>query len=1380
MAENPAHIPPRRAVLPPPRTHSQYGAPPQQHLHPHAPHQLHLHPAAGQGQLHPHGLQALQTHPAQLAPQHYAQHPQQFQQQQFPPQPPHFQQHAALAPNGGPHSPPRVSPLMGHFPASPQSAHGAQLPAHAFGHQQPAFYQAQFVQQAPAYQQFQQPQAFQLTPQQQQPQQPQPQQYAGGAYYGDYHQQLQLQQQHQLQQHQLQQHQHQQHQQLDRRASMLTISGSGANRTVPIPARVASAAIIPERSASAATAGHRASVMPGSRSPAAAAAQSRAGILKRNFTESGFGFSHGPGQQQQHHLQHHASIGSSGSGSGLDPVTAGSFGAGAVDFGDAEPGALPSRGTTHVHIPSRGASKQKTTIDDLLSSGAAALAPPKSDLREALRKWAEALAIADREFDMLRKAKAQSNIGCALRSAGHVVAAKQYLEESWASTLDYIKSASSRFPSNWLQIAIRALDLEGDQLDDAFVTSSEMSRAHRPPSIRSISSDASLGATAAAAASQQNEAALGPPIVVWLMQLTNNLGNAYFSVGDYEAAILQYENCKRLVETTLEEYPLPEDLVAAIHSASSSAATATAADAASNNPRSTPAPPTKQFRLSYLHRQALIAQARSLTHLGAAFGALGFSASSIQHHRAAHALLTTVAASIPAMSSAAHFARARTTSMTRPNTGLAETTMLQAAVVSNIGSAWHAVGEFGKAVEWHEKGVAMFSTVWAHSLHHSQSQSRMSDYQQPPPTPPSGGDASSVSSASLYVGDISLNHVVTTDEARQQANLAMMYIELGRSINEFEWLHLVRAPSTSSGAGRRASVADATQDTSGNRWALERIPKFWRGPPNELDEPLAAPEPASLLGCTEPLFDRGFGLMYEQASLFRQQRDWQGLYTAWTNLACAYLQIHRPIMAAHYLGLLAGANAADNKPIDTAALSQSFDEELPQPLVPKSMHPAVIATLAQCMFALSRFSTAASPFMTSTQAARAGPGGSLDASTVQLPLMIPATTTTAVARLAEQLGVAPVDLKSPSEEMAILVLRRAEAALVELAQIRASPALLPILSNAATMLANNASGSGLGGRPDSQMGLAQSASASSAMSAAHVDNLKKRMLSVHITIAKTAWVLSASYPNTEKDIRQMWFSEAKLALEQAMSGSVVDGVPGGDVVRRMFGMDGPDRPDSRNSNNGGTGLTGVNLVQGVLADLLMQVGDHIETTREQPVEVGRPLVSGFVPPVVFANIVDLLYFAQFVSAHTPSMAGMMEMLGTTEANVSTIINAFSASAISLYCTQMGLCLRCIKHILKALRGSMSSSASSGLLQAQPPSPTLSTAAAASAAGKFSAASAPGTYPFSIVFRHHGAVAVAAAVAAAAASGADDSTAAAASAIGPHTVVPCEHMAQAAV
>lgn len=73
-----------------------------------------------------------------------------------------------------------------------------------------------------------------------------------------------------------------------------------------------------------------------------------------------------------------------------------------------------------------------------------------------------------------------------------------HLDKAWNLTTSYIKTTASKEGSNWLQLAIRATGLEGDRIENAFVTHSDEV--------------------------EKGEFSKGPPIVVWILQLMINMG----------------------------------------------------------------------------------------------------------------------------------------------------------------------------------------------------------------------------------------------------------------------------------------------------------------------------------------------------------------------------------------------------------------------------------------------------------------------------------------------------------------------------------------------------------------------------------------------------------------------------------------------------------------------------------------------------------------------------------------------------------------------------------------------------------------------------------------------------------------------------------------
>ncbi|KAJ1339163.1 hypothetical protein BSLG_006301 [Batrachochytrium salamandrivorans] len=1043
---------------------------------------------------------------------------------------------------------------------------------------------------------------------------------------------------------------------------------------------------------------------------------------------------------------------------------------------------IPSRGDSRqkdraedLQIPSRNASKQKTSIDDLLNSGLSALASPRFDMRDAIKKWNEALTIADRERDLFRKAKAQSNIGCTLRNAGHVLNARTYLEASWDSTVDYIRTSSTKYPSNWLQIAIRALDLEGDQVEEAFVTSSESILGNRPSSIRSNGSNTSSGPALNAnsgggangrqptsSGSVQQEPAQGPPIIIWLMQLTTNLGNVYFSNGEYESAIQKHESCKRLVEVVLEEYPLPEDLVQAIRSPASesnallSSAPFIAPNGASHSSTSHAQPSaSKQYRLSYLHRQALLAQARSLTHLGVCFGALGLTASSLQHHMAASTLLSTITSSIPALAGTGHLAPTRSTSKSQLQVGLIEITSIQAAVAANVGTAWHAAGELGKAIEWHERGFALFSNVWSqpvisaslaahrspsrYGIHSTGDLFQNSSVRQSVPAQPD-----SSSSAALLPRSI--------DETRQLANLGALYIDVGRSINSMDWLGTIHSdPSSNAPLPQRDHGMTDTSGRSSQYLEMKELQQYWRSPVNE--HLSGAPHdgvPEVARECTEPLFDRGLGMLYGQASNARQLRDWGTLYSIWINMASAYLLLHRPVLALHYLSLL--VPAANNDFV--FGLDMIFEDSRLQPPVPKGMHASVIFVLAHCIFSLSRFPAGAaiSANLSPDRALNWNLGSSRRNTPYKLD--IPSASCDRIHRLMQvELGVdLQIDLQAPTEEMAMAILRQSESSLMALVEMRHTPTLFPVLLDVAALLRGGNDTQGHGVYPNFVP-----SGASHVPGNLRADSLKRLLANVHLTIAKTAWVLAGSYTDVDKPIRRMWFEQARRALEQTVSGTFMDRAGDGQSIHRLFG----DISVASSPSHQG-------FVRGMLSDLLSAMGDHLDMHLGNQLDVGRPLVDGYLGPSTFATVVDLLRFAQYLGfcksseeympsdeqgmdpseALTPQSAeqefGLFKILGVPERTASTIIHALVNAAMTLYESQIGACGTCLPILVESLKSDAGARCSLG-----PKVLTL---------GLGNADSVALPYAFSVLFRHQ--------------QNGDHLSDAAS--LRPHAVLPCPH------
>ncbi|KAI8930011.1 hypothetical protein BC831DRAFT_440923 [Entophlyctis helioformis] len=1109
----------------------------------------------------------------------------------------------------------------------------------------------------------------------------------------------------------------------------------------------------------------------------------------------------------------------------------------------------------HVFIPSRSASRQKVSVDDLLNAGAAAISAPRFDMVEALRKWSDAVTITDREGDLFRKAKAQSNIGCALRNAGNAELALEYLEGSWASTMAYVRSAARRSPSNWLDIAIRALDLDVDDgqadSDHAGANPSSVSSApatvHRNASGRSTRSDSAGPSTDSGAdgastytngadAEQQrqhleassrhvpgtgspishghaespspvptahsNEPSQGPPIVIWLMQLTTNLGNAYYADGEYEHAIQQHENCKRIVEGVLEEYPLPVSLITAITTAAvpDSAATAFAAAnpasplspfQSSTRPGSVPGI-NKQYRLSFLHRQALLAQARSLTHLGACFGALGLTAASLQHHMAAHTLLSTVSSIIHYVHPSSNVPRARSTSMSQPHTNLAEVRTLQAAVVANVGSAWHASGEVGKAVEWHERSMTLFTSQSSAQQPHLHRRSSSKEF--PAARLTFRHDPCRRSLKAQLQQPHHTHHTCSIDEARQNANLGTLYLDVARHVDAVDWIGRVcsdaavtdsagpvsRAASTASTASAGTTVPTKSSAESASSSSLSgHLAQFLRTSLGVLAPQSGSSTAGYQSTCSEPVFDRGLGILYQQASLLRHVRDWDGLFVVWLNMAAAFLLLDQPVLALLYLAKLSQPEPGPNqqghlhrsKSISSISstsgtgtgrssrIAHLMSEHAAQPPMPRKLRTRALFLLSQCVFVLSQINAAVSETSSASASASSSSLESLQR------LAIPDAICGRLRQLLKRdLAIdIYIDFPAVTEDDALTLLRHCEEALLFVAQMRQTPSLYPILvqavlssqpqpqpqpqqqpqqqlprrraslattnvsaghSSASHSSSGRAQGNALGSTNAASLASVSSNSSISSSTAtaastlqsspastrpSRVDSLKHELVLVQLTTAKIAWIMGGGlYTKTPASaaagIRQIWLDQAQQALQQVVSGAFVVRATGrGGMDLLLYGDRQSGGGAGGSGSVGGSGSKGVEttvyeMLNGIAADLLHAMGDHQDAQMGRAIELGRPLVNGYLCHSVFMAVADMIRYAGEMAGPASGsgsggderddgrQAAMLRVLGVPDDTVAAMSTALTEASRTLTEFGIGVCGVCLGALIDGLRG----------------------------------------------------------------------------------------------
>ncbi|KAJ3012462.1 UNVERIFIED_CONTAM: hypothetical protein HDU68_001175 [Siphonaria sp. JEL0065] len=132
----------------------------------------------------------------------------------------------------------------------------------------------------------------------------------------------------------------------------------------------------------------------------------------------------------------------------------------------------------------------------------------------------------------------------------------------------------------------------------------------------------------------------GPPLVVFFLDILTNFGNVLFNLGQIEDSVDSHSNCLRLAENVLEFFPLDTEFRMSFPLAISrrlSAAMTGVKPVDEHDEKSFfydpnfPVPaPNHRIHLSYLHRSIILAQARSLTHLGVCCQTLGLDDAAIQ------------------------------------------------------------------------------------------------------------------------------------------------------------------------------------------------------------------------------------------------------------------------------------------------------------------------------------------------------------------------------------------------------------------------------------------------------------------------------------------------------------------------------------------------------------------------------------------------------------------------------------------------------------------------------------------------------------------------------------------------------------------------------
>ncbi|KAJ3218849.1 hypothetical protein HDU67_003804 [Dinochytrium kinnereticum] len=354
-----------------------------------------------------------------------------------------------------------------------------------------------------------------------------------------------------------------------------------------------------------------------------------------------------------------------------------------------------------VQVPSRSGSKLKR-IQEFLEAGATAFSPPNQNYPEAFEAWQKASELALSENDLFTYARAVSNMGCALRCLSLFENALEMQKHAWSSALRYVEEKQRCDETSlWLQIVLRTLDLEEMSIERmAYIDTEAFSRtmARRAATMKNYLTNGKETASTPDVAS-------GPPIVVWFMDIATNLGNAYFNVGNLEEAVDWHSKCLQLAENVLEETHIPRQFQRSVAELSAysyySQNPATRLIATSSSPR---------INLSYLHRSTLLAQARSLTHLGAICQYFGLDDNAFQCHYHASALLSYYGSRSPSFTSVEkESGKPLPSGTTRPWYTM-QLDLYEAGVAINLGTALHAKGRIPAALDRLNRALRLFNS----------------------------------------------------------------------------------------------------------------------------------------------------------------------------------------------------------------------------------------------------------------------------------------------------------------------------------------------------------------------------------------------------------------------------------------------------------------------------------------------------------------------------------------------------------------------------------------------------------------------------------------------------------------------------------------------
>jgi hypothetical protein len=228
-------------------------------------------------------------------------------------------------------------------------------------------------------------------------------------------------------------------------------------------------------------------------------------------------------------------------------------------------------------------------------------------------------------------------------------------------------------------------------------------------------------------------------------------------------------------------------------------------------------------QLSYLHRNTLLAQIRSYSHLAMCFLSRGEDEESLYYSNRANSLVTYFSDQ-----SKATRAPSRTSAFSRTTVVIDQTRLYDATVCANAGTISYTMGSVPKSLEMHEHAAKLFNEI---------------------------GDASAL--------------------AKERGNLGCIWLEIGKALNSLHWIDTIE--TAADGAHSYEDVETIVFDASSPFWGPPQIDK------GESDDE-SKDGNGGVVCAGSKLVEKAIIMVIGMMEKSKRLDDWMGVMTSCLNL----------------------------------------------------------------------------------------------------------------------------------------------------------------------------------------------------------------------------------------------------------------------------------------------------------------------------------------------------------------------------------------------------------------------------------------------------------------------------------------------------------------